>query len=104
VRLRVAEIAYWLSSAKSEHAELRLLSARCRPAPKDAATPCWRSTGDAMTERFVVQVAPDRFDVIAGHKLNAGPLDLADANQLARRSSASAVSVAGQLVNGTKPP
>ena len=57
-----------------------------------------------MAERFVVQIAPDRFDVIAGYKLNTEPLDLADANQLARRASCPDRTVAGQLVNGTKPP
>jgi hypothetical protein len=62
--------------------------------------------GDAMNEaqRFVIHLGSDRFDVIAGHKLNGKPLDLADANRLARRSSASTISVAGQLVvNGARP-
>jgi hypothetical protein len=52
---------------------------------------------------FVVNLGEDRFDVIAGHKLNDEPLSLADANRLARRSSASLVSMCGDLVNGTKP-
>jgi hypothetical protein len=55
-------------------------------------------------ERFVVQIAPDRFDVLAGSKLNEEPLSLADANRLARRSSCSVTSVAGSLiVGGTRP-
>jgi hypothetical protein len=58
---------------------------------------------NAMVERFVVQIAPDRFDVIAGSKLNSESLTLADANMLARRASASLVSICGDLVNGTKP-
>jgi hypothetical protein len=52
---------------------------------------------------FVIHLGADRFDVILGHKLNEEPLNLADANRLARRSSASAVSVVGSLVIGTKP-
>jgi hypothetical protein len=53
---------------------------------------------------FVIHRDADKFDVILGHKLNAEPLSLADANRLARRSSASVVSVAGNLVvSGGKP-
>jgi hypothetical protein len=51
-----------------------------------------------MIERFVVQIAPDKFDVITGYKLNREPLDLAAANGIARRSSCSIMSVAGSLV------
>jgi hypothetical protein len=50
---------------------------------------------------FVIDLGGDRFDVITGYKLNEGPLTLADANLLARRSSASVVSVAGSLVTPT---
>jgi hypothetical protein len=50
---------------------------------------------------FVIHRGADLFDVITGYKLNSEPLSLADANRLARRSSASAVSVAGNLM--TKP-
>jgi hypothetical protein len=46
---------------------------------------------------FVVNLGDDKFDVIFGHKLNEEPLSLDAANRLARRSSASAVSVAGCL-------
>ena len=53
---------------------------------------------------FVIDLGGDRgFDVITGYKLNAEPLSLADANLLARRSSASVVSVAGSLVSETRP-
>jgi hypothetical protein len=51
---------------------------------------------------FVIRTGADLFAVILGHKLNEEPLNLADANRLARRSSASAVSVVGNLVSGTK--
>ena len=55
-------------------------------------------------QRFVVCTGGgDRFDVIVGHRLNDKPLSLADANRLARRASASTISVVGNLVNGTKP-
>jgi hypothetical protein len=47
---------------------------------------------------FVIDRGNDRFDVVTGYKLNSEPLDLADANMLARRSSVSVVSVAGNLV------
>ena len=53
---------------------------------------------------FVVNLGDDKFAVIVGHKLNEGPLSLADANRLARRSSCSVVSVAGQLVTPHTPP
>jgi hypothetical protein len=52
---------------------------------------------------FVIHLGGDKFDVVVGHKLNEEPLNLADGNRLARRSSASAVSVVGHLVNGTRP-
>jgi hypothetical protein len=59
---------------------------------------------DLCTQRFVVCTGDgDRFDVIVGHKLNEDPLSLADANRLARRASASVVSVAGNLVSETRP-
>jgi hypothetical protein len=51
----------------------------------------------------VIHLGADRFDVIFGHKLNEEPLSLDAANRLARRASASAVSVVGNLVSGTKP-
>jgi hypothetical protein len=53
--------------------------------------------------RFVINIGTDRFDVIAGHKLNEAPLNLADANRLARRASASTISVAGHLVSEIRP-
>jgi hypothetical protein len=56
-----------------------------------------------MQSHFVIHLGADRFDVIAGRKLNSEPLDLADANRLARRSSASTISVAGHLVSETRP-
>jgi len=53
---------------------------------------------------FVVNLGNNTFDVIAGYKLNTEPLSLADANRLARRASASTISVAGTLVmSGTRP-
>jgi hypothetical protein len=52
---------------------------------------------------FVIHRGADTYDVITGYKLNEEPLDLADANRLARRSSASVVSVAGSFVGGEKP-
>jgi hypothetical protein len=52
---------------------------------------------------FVIHLGADLFDVVVGRKLNEEPLNLADANRLARRSSASVMSVAGNLVSGTKP-
>jgi hypothetical protein len=51
---------------------------------------------------FVIHLGADRFDVIVGCRLNEQPLSLADANRLARRSSASVVSVVGQLVGGNR--
>jgi hypothetical protein len=51
---------------------------------------------------FVIHLGNDRFDVILGHKLNEEPLNLADANRLARRSSAAVLSIAGNLVNCKK--
>jgi hypothetical protein len=58
-----------------------------------------------MTERFVVCTGDggDRFDVIEGTRMNGKPLDLPDANRLARRSSASTISVAGHLIVGAVP-
>jgi hypothetical protein len=56
-----------------------------------------------MQSHFVIHRGSDKFDVIAGYKLNTEPLNLADANRLARRSSASTISVAGHLVSGTRP-
>jgi hypothetical protein len=53
---------------------------------------------------FVTHRGGDLFDIILGYKLNEGPLSLADANRLARRSSCSVVSVAGQLVTPHTPP
>ena len=47
---------------------------------------------------FVIDRGADLFDVITGYKLNSEPLDLASANRIAHRSSASVVSVAGSLV------
>ena len=47
---------------------------------------------------FVINRGADLFDVIVGCKLNEAPLNLAEANMLARRSSCSVVSVIGQLV------
>jgi hypothetical protein len=47
---------------------------------------------------FVIHRGGDLFDVVTGYKLNTEPLSLADANRLARRSSCSIVSVAGNLV------
>jgi hypothetical protein len=47
---------------------------------------------------FVVHLGGDRFAVILGHRLNEEPLNLADANRLARRSSCSVGSVVGRLV------
>jgi phosphopantothenate synthetase len=50
-------------------------------------------------QRFVVCTGGgDRFDVIVGHRLNDKPLSLADANRLARRASASTISVVGHLI------
>ena len=51
-------------------------------------------------QHFVVHLGADLFDVIVGRKLNEEPLNLADANRLARRSSASAVWVVGHRVSG----
>jgi hypothetical protein len=53
---------------------------------------------------FVIRTGADLFDVITGYKLNTEPLSLADANRLARRSSASVTSVAGSLVTPYTPP
>jgi hypothetical protein len=53
---------------------------------------------------FVIDRGADLFDIILGYKLNEEPLSLADANRLARRSSCSVVSVAGQLVMPHTPP
>jgi hypothetical protein len=53
---------------------------------------------------FVIDRGGDRFDVITGYKLNDKPLDLAAANQIARRSSCSVTSVAGSLVTPHTPP
>jgi hypothetical protein len=54
---------------------------------------------------FVVNLGNDTFDVITGYKLNRDPLNLADANKIARRSTASVSSVAGSLVvSGTTKP
>ena len=47
---------------------------------------------------FVVNLGDDRFDVIAGCKLNEAPLSLADANGL-RTCTDSTISVIGSLVN-----
>jgi hypothetical protein len=47
---------------------------------------------------FVVHLGADLFDVIVGRKLNRDPLNLADANKIARRSTASVSSVIGNLV------
>jgi hypothetical protein len=55
-------------------------------------------------ERVIIRTGADTFDVIAGYKLNTEPLSLADANRLARRSSASVMSVVGQLVTPYTPP
>jgi hypothetical protein len=44
---------------------------------------------------FVIDLGNDRFDVITGYKLNEAPLDLAAANRIAYRSTASVTSVAG---------
>ena len=52
---------------------------------------------------FVIHLGGEKFDVIFGHKLNEEPLSLDAANKLARRASASAVSVAGHLVSETRP-
>jgi hypothetical protein len=56
-----------------------------------------------MQSHFVIHRGSDKFDVIAGYRLNTEPLSLADANRLARRSSASTVLVAGNLVSETRP-
>jgi hypothetical protein len=53
---------------------------------------------------FVIDLGNDRFDVITGYKLNEVPLDLAAANRIAHRSSASVVSVVGSLVMPNMPP
>jgi hypothetical protein len=45
-------------------------------------------------ERLVVQVAPDKFDVIEGVKMNRAPLSQAEADSLAKGSPASVVAPA----------
>jgi hypothetical protein len=50
--------------------------------------------------RFVISSGDaDGFDVLEGRKLNSEPLNLFDANRLAKRASASDRTVAGQLVD-----
>jgi hypothetical protein len=53
---------------------------------------------------FVIHRGADLFDVITRYKLNDKPLDLAAANQIARRSSCSIMSVAGSLVTPNTQP
>ena len=57
-----------------------------------------------IQERVIIRTSADTFDVITGYKLNSEPLDLAAANQFARRSSCSVTSVAGSLVTPYTPP
>jgi hypothetical protein len=60
--------------------------------------------GEAMMERLVVQVAPGKFDVIAGHKLNDEPLSRAEAARLAHEPVRAAESGESSPTSGENSP